>query len=92
MEWEAAREGIKDGKYLATWKYYKDEVANKNPALAQQSETVVNNILEHYRDRVPTTNTGLYRNSMAQYEADRKAIIKEIKKIMDSRKITSSVH
>ncbi len=82
FQWEATREGIKDGKYLATWKYYKDEAAKTNPTLAQQSEAVINNILEHYRDRVPTQNHAAYRNSMGQYEADRQTIINEIKKLM----------
>lgn len=82
FQWEAVREGILDGKYLATWKYYKDEAAKTHPDLAQQSESVVNNILEHYQDIVPTTNTAAYRVSMAQYEADRKTLINEIKNLM----------
>jgi len=82
FEWEATREGIKDGKFLATWEYYKDKAAKINPVLAHQSEETIDNILEHYRDRFPTTNPALYRNSMAQYEADRKTIINEITKLM----------
>lgn len=85
MQWEAAREGIKDGKYLATWKYYKDKAAQKNPALAQQSEEVVNDILEHYRDSNVTVNPAFYRIAMAQYEADRKTIIEEIMKLMAAK-------
>jgi hypothetical protein len=81
FQWEASREGIKDGKYLATWKYYKDKVAPANPILAHQSEQVINNILEHYKDKAPTYNPAAYRNSMAQVAADREAIIKEIKKL-----------
>jgi len=81
FQWEAVREGILDGKYLATWKYYKDEAAKTYPALAQQSETVVNNILESYTDRARTANTAAHRVSMAQYEADRNTIINEIKNL-----------
>jgi hypothetical protein len=84
MQWEATREGIKDGKYLATWKYYKDKVAPTNPMLAHQSEQVINNILEHYKDKAPTYNPAAYRNSMAQYEADRKTVINEIMKLLNS--------
>jgi hypothetical protein len=93
IQWEAAREGIKDGKYLATWKYYKDNVAKTYPAIAQQSEASVNHILEHYRDRVPTSNTPLSRASMAQYEMDRQAMINEIKKLMsyDSNSDSNSI-
>jgi hypothetical protein len=82
LQWEAAREGIKDGKYLSTWKYYKDQAAKKNPALARQSENTINNLLEHYKDKAPTYNPAAYRNSMAQYEIDRKTIIDEIKKLL----------
>jgi hypothetical protein len=82
MQWEAAREGIKDGKYLATWKYYRDKAAPINPALAQQSQRTVNNLLEHYRDRAISVNNAAYRNTMAQYEADRRSIIGEIEKLL----------
>jgi hypothetical protein len=83
MQWEAAREGIKDGKYLATWKFYRDQAAAKNPPLARRSEEVVNQILAHYKDNVLTTNSAAYRNSMAQYEADRQIIIKEITNLIN---------
>jgi len=82
MQWEAAWEGIKDGKYLATWKYYRDKAAPINPALAQQSQRTVNNLLEHYRDRAISVNNAAYRNTMAQYEADRRSIIGEIEKLL----------
>ena len=82
FQWEAAREGIEDGKYLATWKYYQIEAAKINPELAKESQEIVNNLLDHYRDRFVTTDTADYRISMAQYAADRKTIIHEIEKLM----------
>jgi len=81
MQWEAAREGIKDGKYLATWKHYKDKLAAKDPVAARQSEAAVNKILERYKDKAVTNNPAAYRNSMAQYEIDRNTIINEIHKL-----------
>jgi len=81
FQWEATREGIKDLKYLATWQYYRDQAAQTHPDLVRQSETVVNNLLEHYQDRDNTWNPAVFRVSMAQYEADRKTIINEIKKL-----------
>jgi hypothetical protein len=82
---EATREGIKDGKYLATWKFYKDSAAKINPALAHQSEKVIDHILEHYRDRVPSVCPAAYRNTMAEYETDRKTLIQEIKKLISAK-------
>jgi hypothetical protein len=41
----------------------------------------VNNLLEHYQGRDNTWNPAVFRVSMAQYEADRKTIINEIKKL-----------
>jgi hypothetical protein len=84
FQWEAAREGIQDGKYLATWKYYQIKTAKINPELARQSEKTVINLLDHYRDRFVTTNMADYRISMAQYAADRKTIIHEIEKLLNS--------
>jgi hypothetical protein len=81
FQWEATREGIKDLKYLATWKFYKDRTAKVNPALSRQSETIVNELLEHYKDRDNTWNPAFFRVSLAQYEADRQTIINEIKKL-----------
>jgi hypothetical protein len=78
LQGEATREGIKDGKYLATWKFYRDKAALTNPALAHQSDQIINNILKHYIDTAPTANPAAYRNSMAQYETDRKTLINEI--------------
>ena len=84
MQWEASKEGINDAKYIATWKYYKDEVAKTSPSTAQQSETVVNAILARYKDTRVTANPAGYRNSMSQYAADRKTIISEILKLKQS--------
>jgi hypothetical protein len=82
IQGEANREGIKDGKFLATWKYYKGKAAKLNPALVQRSEAAINNILDRYKDKFPTISPAAYRNSMCQYAADRKTIINEIKKLM----------
>jgi hypothetical protein len=86
MQGEASREGIKDGKYLATWKYFKDAVATSYPDLAQQSETVINNLLERYKDKSPTVCPAAYRTSMAQYATDRQAVIHEITKLLQYAK------
>ena len=84
MEWEALRAGINDGRYLATWKYYKEKVAKSNPGLAQASELVVKGILKHYKyadmsiNRVPI--------DISQFDHDRQTIVDEIKKLIDSIK------
>jgi hypothetical protein len=92
FQWEAAREGIEDGKYLATWKYYQNKAAKINPELARQSEKIVNNLLDRYRDRFFTIDTADYRISMAQYAADRKTIINEIEKLMAVTKKEANAH
>jgi hypothetical protein len=80
IQWEALRAGINDGKYVATWQYYKDLAAKVNPTVAQDSEKVVEGILAHYKfsdfdpNRVPI--------DIEQFETDLQTIIQEIKKLM----------
>jgi hypothetical protein len=84
MEWEAMREGSNDSRYLATWTYYKNLVAETNSALARQSEAVVNPIINRYKDTTPTWYIAGFRNSAAQYETDRQTIAAEIVKLVAS--------
>jgi hypothetical protein len=92
VQWEAYREAIDDSKYLATWRNYKNLVAKTNPTLAQASERVVNNVLNHYKDTTDAVWSSRYsaeqRNSAAQYVADRKTIIAEIKKMQAAARNT----
>lgn len=85
VQWEAAREAVDDSRYLATWRYYKDLVAKTNSDLAEQSEEEIDDVLDHYKDTTDVAYNANYtaekRNAMAQYEADRKTIIAEIKKL-----------
>ena len=76
MEWQAMAEGIDDGKYLATWKWYRDHAALKDPDLASQSDAVINNMLDKYKDIYRSTTI-----SMSQYEADRQTVVYEIEKL-----------
>ncbi len=74
----AMREGFKDDKYLATWKYYRDRAAKTHPREVSDSQAVVDGILARYCDKFPYTANAGFRNSMAQFAADRDAIINEI--------------
>jgi hypothetical protein len=74
----AMREGFKDDKYLATWKYYRDRVAAAHPMEVAASQTVINAILAHYREEFACAVNGGLRNSLAQFAADRTTIINEI--------------
>jgi hypothetical protein len=80
IQWEALRAGINDGKYVATWQYYKNLAAKVNPTMAKDSETVVNGILAHYKFSDPDPNR--VPIDIAQFETDLQTIIQEIKKLM----------
>lgn len=84
MEFEAAKEGINDLRYLETWKNYKDIVAKKDSSAAQASEAVVNEILDRYAYKDPVSVTAGppgFQVPMSRYEADRKTMTAEIVKL-----------
>jgi hypothetical protein len=77
----AMREGFKDDKYLSTWQYYRDRAAISHPTQVAASDEAIkgaSGILARYTDLYPYSADASWRNSPAQFAADREAIIAEI--------------
>jgi hypothetical protein len=91
----AMREGFKDDKYLATWKYYKDRVASTHPTEVANCQATVDTILERYKEDYGHIVTPAMAVSTRQFAADRKTIIGEIfslKNLQTGRKYVGGVN
>jgi hypothetical protein len=75
---EIFREGIKDQKYLNTWKYYYNKVVGQYPTQAATSQTNINDILAKYIQSFYGYSNPGQNVSQNQYMLDRFAVITEI--------------
>jgi len=74
---QAHREGIRDAKFLATWQWWYDRVKIAHASIAAASKSIVDEIKGRYTDDGGASKPDV-RNSFAQWDADRDAIINEI--------------
>jgi hypothetical protein len=78
IQWEALREGIDDTRYLQTWQNLREYTEATDPALSSDSEQVINNVLDKYRDY-----QGIENIPISQYSEDRKIITSEILRLQE---------
>lgn len=74
-------EGVRDGKYLYTWKDYYDGCTN--PVEAAASKAVIDGILANYMEDTYSPFDAGCRRTAYQYKDDRKTIIAEIQNLRD---------